>query len=111
MAVREKIANALINKGVRLGALNRNEEEIVIYDEVVCRFGHAPQAALREQVARALYYKGLTLTDLDRRVEANSVYTNLVQRFGTDETKPIRDLVEKARANLKPPEADSASAT
>jgi len=48
----------MINKGVTLGILNRYEEEIAIYDEVVRRFGESPLLGLQEQVARALLYKG-----------------------------------------------------
>ncbi|MEK7847670.1 MAG: hypothetical protein AAB270_01965, partial [Chloroflexota bacterium] len=33
------VAGALFNKGVTLGALERSEEEIGVYDEVVRRFG------------------------------------------------------------------------
>lgn len=40
-------------KGFELGTLNRGEEAIAAYDEVLRRFGEAPEPALREQVARA----------------------------------------------------------
>jgi hypothetical protein len=33
-------------------------EELVVYDDVVARYGDAPEPALREQVARALVNKG-----------------------------------------------------
>jgi hypothetical protein len=47
------IAEALSRKGVILGNLNRGEEALGVYDEVVKRFGEASEAALREQVANA----------------------------------------------------------
>ncbi len=45
--------NALFNVGVLLGQLDRSEEAVGVYDEVVARFGDAPEPALREQVAKA----------------------------------------------------------
>ena len=44
------------------------------YDEVVARFGEAPEPALRERVAGALVNKGVTLGALDRSEEALGVY-------------------------------------
>ena len=39
---------------VALSALGRVDEAIVVYDDVVGRFGKATESALREQVANAL---------------------------------------------------------
>jgi len=47
------VAEALVNKGFRLGALNRNEEAIVAFDEVVSRFGEATEPKLVSLVAIA----------------------------------------------------------
>ena len=58
-ALREAVANALVNKGVRLGELGRSEEEMAVYDELLARFADAPEPALREQVAKALFNKGI----------------------------------------------------
>ena len=44
---------ALVNKGVRLGALERSEEAVAVYGEVVARYGDATEPALRERVAIA----------------------------------------------------------
>ncbi len=52
-ALREQVAGALYNKGVTLGQLDRSEEAIAVYDQVVTRFGADPEPALREQVAMA----------------------------------------------------------
>ena len=49
-----KSDSAQVNKGVRFGQLNRGEDAIAVYDEVVKRFGEATEPALREQVAKAL---------------------------------------------------------
>ncbi|HEV2071789.1 MAG TPA: hypothetical protein VGR26_18550, partial [Acidimicrobiales bacterium] len=57
-------AIAGFNTGVVLSELGRSAEEIEVYDEVVARFGDAPEAALREQVGRALVNKGVRLGQL-----------------------------------------------
>lgn len=54
---RGRLAMALVNKGVSLGQLNRPEEAVGVYDQVVDRFGDAPEPALREAVAIALRLK------------------------------------------------------
>ena len=56
-----QIATSLMSAGVALGKLNRSEEAIAVYDEVVSRYGSAPEAALRELVANALNNKGFAL--------------------------------------------------
>ena len=65
--LREQVAMALVNKGVRLGRLGRAEDE----DAGVRRGGGPGSArraepALREQVAMALVNKGITLGRLGR---------------------------------------------
>jgi hypothetical protein len=39
-----------VNKGFRRGALNRNDAETAVYDEVLTRFGAAIEPSLREAV-------------------------------------------------------------
>ncbi len=56
-----RIAQSLFNAGVVLGQLNRSEEAIAVYDDVVSRYGNKPKAELRKQVARALNGKGFEL--------------------------------------------------
>ena len=51
--LKELVAKALFNKGVRLGELGRTEDEIAVYEDLVARFGIAPQLPLRERVASA----------------------------------------------------------
>ena len=98
-ALREQVAKALFNKGVTLGALERSEEAIAVYDEVVARFGDAPDPTLREQVARALFNKGVTLGALERSEEALAVYDEVVARFGDDAATGVREQVAKALVN------------
>ena len=68
-------------KGDTLGELDRPQEAVRI-DEVVTRFGDAPEPALREQVALALVYKGDTLGELEQPQEAADAYDEVVTLFG-----------------------------
>ena len=44
--LREQVARALVNKGVRLGQLGHSEDaEMAVYEEVVARFGEAAAGA------------------------------------------------------------------
>ena len=54
-----------VQQGNALGALDRPADAIAVYDEVVSRFGDAPEPTLRQQVADALSNKGITLEGLD----------------------------------------------
>jgi hypothetical protein len=51
--LREQVARALGNKGVVLDRLQQHEAAIAVYDDVIRRFGEAPEPALREAVAKA----------------------------------------------------------
>ena len=57
MPLRELVAKALLNKGVRLSALGRSEDAIAAYDDLLARFGAATELPLRELVAKALVDK------------------------------------------------------
>ncbi|MGH3791703.1 MAG: tetratricopeptide repeat-containing S1 family peptidase, partial [Pseudonocardiaceae bacterium] len=92
-------AGALYNVGVLLGQLDRSEEAVEVYDQVVARFGADPEPALREQVAQALYNKGVTLGQLDRSEEEVEVYDQVVARFGADPEPALREQVAGALVN------------
>ncbi len=90
---------AYYNLGVTLGRLGRSEEEIGVYEEVVERFGEAPELALREPVAKALVNKGVRLGELERSEEAIGVYEEVVERFGEAPELALREPVAKALVN------------
>ncbi|MGH4017726.1 MAG: trypsin-like peptidase domain-containing protein [Pseudonocardiaceae bacterium] len=90
-------ASALVNVGVLLGQLDRSEEELAVYDQVVDRFGQDPAPALREQVAKALFSKGYRLWQLDRSEEAVAVYDQVLDRFGQDPAPALREQVAMVR--------------
>ena len=93
------VAKALFNKGVALGVLDRSMEAIAAYDDLVARFGVAPELLLREAVAKALVNKGITYERLKRRDDAIAVYDDVLARFGTATELPLREQVAKALVN------------
>ena len=50
-------AKTLLNKGIGLDALNRSEDAIGVYDDLIVRFGAAVELLLRENVAISLSIK------------------------------------------------------
>jgi WD40 repeat protein len=77
LALREQIAEALVEKGATLRQLYHWDAAIAVYDELLARFGDAHESALREQVVRALVNKGATLDQLNREEEMSPVYDKL----------------------------------
>ncbi|MFH0726629.1 MAG: AAA family ATPase [Pseudomonadota bacterium] len=97
--VMEKVAMALVNKGITLGELDRSEEEIGVYDEVIRRFAEGTETPVVEPVAMALFNKGFRLGALDRSEEAIGVYDEVVRRFAERPEVPIVDQVAMALVN------------
>jgi tetratricopeptide (TPR) repeat protein len=94
--VQEGMALALYNKGVTLAELNRQEEALETYDELLRRFGDATEAALREQVADTLINKGVALGQLNRGEEAIKTYDDVLRRFGNSAEPKWREQVADA---------------
>jgi len=94
-----QISQSLNNAGVALGQQNRSEEAIAMYDEIIKRYGDAPEAALRELVANALYNKGFSLGTLNRSEEAIAMYDKVIKRYGDAPEAAPREQVAKALYN------------
>ena len=94
------IARSLLNKGVILGQLNRSDEAVAVYDEVVHRYGDASEPALQEPVAQSLFNKGMTLGWLEQSEEAMAAYGEVVHRYGDASEPALQELVASALNNL-----------
>ncbi len=93
------VAKALGKKGSTLSLLDRPEEGLAVYDEVVTRFGQATELALRESVAWALGNKGYILGILHRPEDGLAVYDEIVTRFGQATELALREQVARALLN------------
>lgn len=77
----DRIAQALINKGVLLDQLDRPEEAILVYDNISKQFKTRTETPIAELVAQALINKGVALGRLDRPEEAVQVFDDISKRF------------------------------
>jgi tetratricopeptide (TPR) repeat protein len=92
-------ARTLMNKGITLGNLDRNNEEIDVYNEIVQRFGDASEAALRERAGQALINKGITLDLVGRSADEIAAYDDLIRLFGDAAEPALREHVAQALMN------------
>jgi tetratricopeptide (TPR) repeat protein len=83
-------------RGLLLGELDRSEDEIAVYDELIARFGESDETALREEVAITLVYKGHSLRELGRSEDEISIYDELIARFGESDETALQVQVAKA---------------
>ena len=89
----------LVEKGVILGTLDRMEEEIGVYEEVIRRFEKAEVLILRQQVAKALVNKGVALGTLGRLEEVIEICDEVVTCFQEAEELELQDQVAGALVN------------
>jgi hypothetical protein len=61
LALRERVAKALFNKGFTLGQLGRSEDAISVYDDVIARFGADDNPALKTPVEEAKRWRALRM--------------------------------------------------
>ena len=82
-----------MNRGAVLSALNRPQDALEAYDEVVRRFGKArPRRSLSGlRGAVALVNRGAVLGALNRPQDALEACDEVVRRFGESETPALLD--------------------
>ena len=93
------VALALSNKGQALNALNRPEEALAAYDEVVRLYGESQSSEILEAVAKALLNKANALVESERHECALSVCDEIVTRFTGDQSLRLRESVATALCN------------
>ncbi|HLG16872.1 MAG TPA: tetratricopeptide repeat protein [Blastocatellia bacterium] len=93
-SVRKQVAQALVDKGITLGAMARGNEAVTVFEEVVKHFG--TDAELREQVARAWHNKGNRLATLNQSEEAIKAYDEVVNLFCDADEPMLLNRVAKA---------------
>jgi len=81
----ERVAQALVNKGVVLENDGRNKDAMAVYNDLLSRFGSRKELVLLERVAEALVNNGALLGRQDRNKDAMAVYDDVLSRFGDRE--------------------------
>ena len=79
-----------------MALLNRPQDALEAYDEVVRRFGESDSQTLLRGVAGALLNRGAVLGDLNRLQDALEAYDEVVRRFGESETPVLSVEVKEA---------------
>ena len=90
---------ALIDKGNRLDEMNKLEEALVAYDEVLSRYGASNAPALLEGVAMALVNKGTILGRLERLEEALAACDEVISRYRENDTPFLLEHLAAALVN------------
>ena len=98
-ASEEMIARELIEKGETFRRLQRPEDVLATYDEVIRRFGTSKSPALREATAIALANKGAALGRLQRLEDALATCDEVIRRFGTSKSPALREVAAIALLN------------
>ncbi len=92
-------AKALFNRALAQGKLDQIQAEITTYDEVIRRFGEAPETALSELVAKALVNKGIKQGELKQSEAAIASFDELINRFAEDPGAALHEQVARALVN------------
>ena len=95
----EAMIFALSQKGYALGQLNRHEDAIAAYDDVITRYGGRNAPALQKVVAMALVNKGAGLNKLNRHEDAMAAYDDVIARYGGSDTPALQETVAMAMFN------------
>jgi tetratricopeptide (TPR) repeat protein len=91
--VQERVAYALLLKGLSLEKLGRSEEGVLVYERLVARYVDSPDTKTRRHVAWALNNRAFVLKELGRREEAIASYDELIARFADSRAPEIRQRV------------------
>ncbi len=93
-------ARTLFNISLILNKLNDPEAAIVVYDDLLNRYGGFDQPVLQEQCAKALFNKGVTLGRLEKLLAAINCFEDLLTRYAQNEKPEIQQRCQYARASL-----------
>jgi len=93
-------AKALLDQGVALGRLNRTEDAINTYREVVAKYGAWKELEVAVPVAWALYNMGNALDRLNRLEEAIQSYEKSIEIYGQRLEAELALPVAQALCNM-----------
>lgn len=94
-----QVARVLYNRATAQGKLGQSEAAIATYEEVIRRYGDAPEFALREQVARAIFSKGVIQGQQGQSEAAVVTFQEVIRRYGDAPEVALREVVAQAMFN------------
>ena len=80
--IRRVVAAALFHKGNTLARMNRRQEAVMDWDEVIRRFGSSDRPFLQDMVAESIAHKIVALTELNRWDQALAVCADVLESSG-----------------------------
>ncbi len=92
-------AQTLFNIAITLKLLNRDEEEMTIYNDLITSFKQTNNPIIKEQVAKALFNLGVRLGQLNKVEQEIETYDQLFQEYSNEENSVYRELIIKALIN------------
>lgn len=95
----EQVALALSNAGSALSDLNRYEQAIEIFDEVISRFDRTNSKPVKEGVVSALNGKASCLSFINRNDEAGLLLDKIIERLKDNEELSNSDEMALAITN------------
>lgn len=92
-------AQIFFNIAVTLGQLNRTEDAIMAFTDLIRKFKDIENDFIQEQRAKAFYNKGVLLVELNNHHEAISIYSELISTFKNFRSDSIQEQRAKAFIN------------
>ena len=88
------VASVLVVKGYALRKLNRLEEALRVYDEVISELDASEIPETSAAMANAMLNKGVVLNQLNRSDEALELYDDMIDRFdpASSEVETVEDI-------------------
>ncbi|MBZ5581890.1 MAG: SIR2 family protein [Acidobacteriia bacterium] len=97
--VRERVAMAMVNKGLALAGANRHHEAIETFKAAVQRFGRERDLFFRQQSAEALFNRAYSLSAMGRHRQAVDAYQSLIRRLNHAREVELQELTAMAMLN------------
>ena len=95
----ERVAMALVNKGVTLVGLGRQEEALAVWEELERRFGSSDAQALRGLVAGSRFNRGVAFVEPDQRERRREAFDDVVLKLGRSDAPADLEMVAMALVN------------
>ncbi len=90
----------ILNKGVKSGEMNRLDDEMNLYKELIEKYGDRQESEIVKLVASAMFNIGVALCELNQLDEAIALYKELIEKYGDYQESEIVEIVASAMYNI-----------
>ena len=92
-------AKATFYRAITFGNMEKHDDEIALYDQLIDTYADSDLPALREQIAKAMSNKAFALGQMEKHEEEIALYDRLVATYSDDQSPSLRELVAQAMFN------------